>query len=99
MTVRIWCAVALGAALLAACGGGGGEMGGPPAPEVYGIPDAQSGPEHRVAAASATNSRIDARLHTARGQVDVWVSLDQDSVAAAQAAAATAAGLESAKSS
>lgn len=42
----------------------------------------------------AGSGRLDKRLANARGTVAVWVSLDQDSVAARQAKLASAAGLE-----
>src|SRR5215467_714581 len=101
MKARIPFAIALGVVLLAACGGGdsGGDMSGPAAPEMYGPPGMQNAAEHRVAASGPAIKRIDSRLRSAHGQVSVWVSLDQASVAAAQAAVATAAGLESAKMS
>src|SRR5262249_37164435 len=83
--------------LLAACGGGdSGDMSGPAAPEMYGPPGMQNAAEHRVAASGPAIKRIDSRLRSAHGQVSVWVSLDQASVAAAQAAGATAARLDSA---
>jgi subtilisin family serine protease len=49
---------------------------------------------HRVALPGAVAApRIDPRLRTARGPVDVWVALDQNSVAAQRAALAEAAGI------
>lgn len=92
-------AVAFGVVLLAACGGGdSGNNSGPPVPEAYDAPGRPQVTDTRVATPpGATIDRIDFRLRSARGPVDVWVSLDQDSVAAAQAAAASAAGLETAR--
>ena len=91
-------AVALGvcAALLAACGGG----------ETSPEPSAQVARESALAAprAAASNYRValpegaqrttlDKRLRGARGPVEVWVSLEQNSVAGERAALAEAAGL------
>ncbi|HEU0202144.1 MAG TPA: hypothetical protein VFR86_17140, partial [Burkholderiaceae bacterium] len=88
----------LAALLLAACGGGGGgDQSGLDTEESYGAPQAPQVTERRVAAQGASADRLDYRLRSQRGKVDVWVTLDQDSVAAAQAAAAAAAGLESAR--
>ena len=89
---RLFTPLAVGAAawLLVACGGGDS-------------PGAASGDASQAAAASATGtayripapdgataSRIDARLRGAQGQVRVWVSLEQNSVAAQRAALAEA---------
>lgn len=86
------------AALLAACGGGGDQASGVPPDEVYDAPGKPTVSETRVTVPdTAALGRIDVRLHSARGEVDVWVALDQDPVAAAQAASASAAGLSTAR--
>jgi subtilisin family serine protease len=85
--------VAAAACLLVACGGSGGD-----APAVASSAEragslASSGTSYRARLeGGATASRLDSRLRTARGAVDVWVSLDQNSVAAQRAALADAAG-------
>lgn len=84
---RVFTPLAVGAAawLLVACGGGD-------SPGTTSA-DAQRATEsaYRIAApAGATASRIDARLKSAKGQVRVWVSLEQNSVAAQRAALADA---------
>lgn len=82
------------AALLTECGGGGDQANGVPPAEVCDIPGKPTVSDMRVTVPdAAVLGRIDVRLHSARGDVDVWVALDQSSVAAAQAAAAAAAGL------
>lgn len=86
------------AALLSACGGGSDQTNTVPVDELYDAPGKPTVAETRVMAPDgAALGRIDVRLHSARGEVDVWVTLDQSSVAAAQAAAASAAGLSSAR--
>lgn len=86
------------AALLSACGGGSDQTNTAPVDELYDAPGKPTVAETRVRAPDgAALGRIDVRLHSARGEVDVWVTLDQRSVAAAQAAAASAAGLPSAR--
>lgn len=86
------------AALLTACGGGGDQASGVPPDEVYDVPGKPTVSETRVTVPdTAALGRVDVRLHSARGEVDVWVALDQSSVAAAQAAAASTAGLSSAR--
>ena len=91
-------AVTLGvsAALLAACGGG----------ETPQAPSAQAARETALAAPRAAGSNyrvalpegaqrttLDKRLRGARGPVEVWVSLEQNSVAGERAALTEAAGL------
>jgi minor extracellular serine protease Vpr len=94
-------AVALGVSawLLAACGGG----------EAPGAASAQGDTASARATASAVGSKyrvslgqggerstLDKRLRGARGPVEVWVSLEQNSVAAQRVALAESAGLSSA---
>jgi minor extracellular serine protease Vpr len=85
--------------LLVACGGGGGD-----APTAASSADRSGasagasagtlGSAYRVRAdAATTTARLDTRLRSARGPVDVWVSLEQNSVAAQRAALADAAGM------
>ena len=86
---------AVAAWLLVACGGG--ESTSSPADERV-APMSASGSRglspYRIAITGATISqRIDPRLRNARGPVNVWVSLDQNSVAAQRAAMAEAAGI------
>jgi hypothetical protein len=72
--------VAFAAALLTACGGGGNQTNTVPAEEVYDAPGKPTVAETRVATPDgAALGRIDVRLHSARGEVDVWVALDQSS--------------------
>lgn len=89
--------LAVGAAawLLVACGGGSpgdaGDTASRAAPASarmtrLAVPD-------KLAA-----TRLDSRLHSARGSVNVWVSLEQNSVAAQRAQLAQAAGLTDRKS-
>jgi subtilisin family serine protease len=97
MNRRIALALAFITIAVAGCGGGG-EQASVPAVEVFDAPAKSTVGETRVPTpATAALDRIDVRLHTARGQVDVWVALDQSSVAAAQAAAASSAGLPTAR--
>jgi minor extracellular serine protease Vpr len=95
---RLFTPLTVGAAalLLAACGGGGG--GDAPATassaERSGALAGASASAYRVRVDDATvTARLDSRLRTARGPVDVWVSLEQNSVAAQRASLAEAAGL------
>lgn len=84
---RTFTPLAVGAAawLLVACGGG--DSSGTTSGDAQRVTDSA----HRVAApAGVTASRIDSRLKTAKGQVRVWVSLEQNSVAAQRAALAEA---------
>jgi subtilisin family serine protease len=91
--------VALGvsAALLAACGGGGDA---PSTASTLGAREAAlaapnaAANKYRIALpGGAQRNVLDPRLRVARGQVDVWVSLEQSSVAGERAALAEAAGL------
>lgn len=88
-------AVSAAAWLLVACGGGGTDSGGvTERTQSASVDSAVNG--HRVAAAgTATASRIDPRLRAASGPVTVWVSLDQNSLAAQRVALAETAGLAS----
>ena len=97
---RIINAITLGAAasLLAACGGGGSESPGAASAlesrQSALAATAAAGSKYRVPAAGASqSSRLDSRLRGARGPVDVWVSLEQASVAGQRAALAEASGL------
>ncbi len=91
-------ALAVAAAALVACGGsespGSSTASVATDPSVAGARSAgrvyrESAPE------GAQSSRLDARLQNARGQVEVWVSLDQNSIAAERATLAEAAGMSS----
>lgn len=82
---RMFTPLAVGAAawLLVACGGG--DSPGSTSADAQRAADSA----YRIAApAGATASRLDARLKGAQGQVRVWVSLEQNSVAAQRAALA-----------
>jgi minor extracellular serine protease Vpr len=93
-------AVALCAAawLLAACGGGSNESpGAASALESGRSTAAAAGSSYRVQSADAgQRSTLDRRLRGARGPVDVWVSLEQNSVASERAVIASASGLTNA---
>ena len=92
------------AALLNACGGGSDQaesqasatneaMAG-----ISATGSQSSTSAYRVATPGGTDiSRIDRRLATARGSIDVWVSLEQDSVAAQSAALAETSGMATAE--
>jgi subtilisin family serine protease len=90
--------LAVGAAawLLVACGGGespGASADGRASALAVGGNAVASSP-YRVAVPEAVvGDRIDPRLRSARGPVDVWVSLEQNSLAAQRAAMADAAGI------
>ncbi len=85
----------LGAAVifLSACGGGGNEAAS--SAESLSAPGRAT--VAGVRAAAPANAKIDARLRTARGQVDVWVSMDQEAVAGQQAKLAESSGVERAR--
>lgn len=88
---RLLSPLAVGAAawLLVACGGGDSSGAAPDDAGQAGAQQAAS--SYRTAAPEgAVASRIDARLRGAQGQVRVWVSLEQNSVAAQRAALAEA---------
>lgn len=88
---RLLSPLAVGAAawLLVACGGGDSSGAAPGDASQAGAQQAAS--SYRTAAPEgAVASRIDARLRGAQGQVRVWVSLEQNSVAAQRAALAEA---------
>ena len=89
---RLFSPLAVGAAalLLAACGGG--DAPGSSSGDGSLAGGSQAGAQgHRVAVPdSAATSRIDARLRGAQGQVRVWVSLEQNAVAAQRATLADA---------
>ena len=85
------------AALLNACGGGSDEAGSQASASNDSMASAAavrpqiSNSPHRVAAPEGSViNRLDSRLRGARGQVDVWVSLEQNSVAGQRAALAEA---------
>jgi minor extracellular serine protease Vpr len=90
------------AALLNACGGGSDQaesqasasnesMAGTTAAGSISSPYRVTAPQGIVV------NRIDRRLHGARGSVDVWVTLDQNSVAAERAALAESSGMATAQ--
>ena len=54
---------------------------------------ARAGSPYRIQVPGGAAARLDSRLRAARGPVDVWVSLEQNSVAAQRASLAEAAGL------
>lgn len=89
-----WAATAA-AVLLVACGGGGSDTG-ESSERAQGVA-ATGVAGGRIQAVDGTHvgQRIDPRLRDASGPVTVWVSLDQNSVAAHRVALARAAGLES----
>ena len=88
--------------LLSSCGGGGGNQGGSAADgagatssESFEAPRKATIAGVRVAApAGLTLDKIDGRLKRASGPVDIWVTLDADSLAAGQAALAASAGID-----
>jgi minor extracellular serine protease Vpr len=102
---RLFTPLAVGAAawLLVACGGGGGDApaaasstdrSGASASASNSASSRAFGSAYRVRVDDATvTARLDSRLRTARGPVDVWVSLEQNSVAAQRASLADAAGM------
>src|SRR5262245_56267848 len=90
--------LAVTAVLVAACGSGSG--GDPMNPSAKGAVSNSAGkpPPNAVAAPPGiTTDKVDQRLARASGPVDVWVTLDTPSLAAQQAIAASAAGVEKAK--
>jgi len=88
--------VSAAACLLVACGGGETPSGGSEG-RVTGqsIGGGRYASKYRVEAPPMAEAarRIDARLRNARGPVDVWVSLEQNSMAAQRANLADAAGI------
>ncbi len=86
---------AMAAGLLAACGGGGESPTSAERGTAQAVPGASAAASaYRVKVPEGTVvARIDRRLQQARGPVEVWVSLEQNSVAAQQAVMAEAAGL------
>ena len=90
-----WALGAMASALLVACGGGDAPAAAADAGRASALAAASpSGSSYRVAVSERTTmTRIDRRLRQASGPVDVWVSLEQNSVAAQQALLAEAAGL------
>lgn len=100
---RLFSPLAVGAAacLLVACGGGNNDdspsdPSGAATKATQGAgASTQALGTHRVPApeGDVLPTRLDSRLRSARGPVDVWVSLDQNSVAGERAALAEAAGL------
>ncbi|MGL4575032.1 MAG: hypothetical protein ACRCV9_09605, partial [Burkholderiaceae bacterium] len=85
------------AALLAACGGGGGSQdpvisSEPPAASLAPVAGDMSG--LALPSAEQTMSKIDPRLRTASGPIEVWVTLDTPALAAMQAKRAADMGME-----
>lgn len=80
------------AAVLAACGGGGGGS------EAEGIKQATAATESRSklthSAVAVSGTAVDARLRGAKGKVDVWVQLDQNSLARTRATLASTTGAQ-----
>jgi subtilisin family serine protease len=78
---RIWLGVVTvtAAAVLAACGGGQEETG------PMATPTAVTGDSLKRSLAEPVRGEIDARLRDAKGEVEVWVSLDMNSVARTRA--------------
>ncbi|HZA94512.1 MAG TPA: S8 family serine peptidase, partial [Burkholderiaceae bacterium] len=92
------------AALLSACGGGSdqAESQAPATNEsmagISAVQSQSSTSSYRVAAPSGiVMNRVDRRLAAARGSIDVWVSLEQNSVAAQSAALAETSGMSTAE--
>ncbi|RZU02815.1 S8 family peptidase [Rivibacter subsaxonicus] len=69
--------------VLAACGGGGGEesVDRSASPQATGMREGKTLRAPVAVPGGAITERIDSRLRNARGPVNVWVSLDQPSVA------------------
>jgi len=91
------------AALLNACGGGSDQAESQASASNESMAGTSaagsiSSSPYRVAAPQGiVVNRIDRRLHGARGSVDVWVSLEQNSVAAERAALAESSGMATAQ--
>lgn len=99
---RLFSPLAVGAAacLLVACGGGSSSDSPSDASGAAmkaSQTDASALGPNRVPAPEGivVPSKLDSRLRNSRGQIDVWVSLDQNSVAGERAALAEAAGIAS----
>jgi minor extracellular serine protease Vpr len=80
------------AAVLAACGGGGGSSEADPVRQATAAQQSRSQATHAAVAVSGT--AVDARLRNASGQVDVWVQLDQHSLARTRATIASTTGVK-----
>lgn len=95
---RLFTPLAVGAAawLLVACGGGSTGDAGDGSNRA--TPSSAARMTRLALPDKVVSDRVDARLRSARGSVDVWVSLDQNSVAAQRAQLAEAAGLTDRKS-
>ncbi len=95
---RLFTPLAVGAAawLLVACGGGSAGDAGDGANRA--TPSSSARMTRLAVPDKVVSDRVDARLRSARGSVKVWVSLDQNSVAAQRALLAEAAGLTDRKS-
>ncbi|MCW5663921.1 MAG: S8 family serine peptidase [Piscinibacter sp.] len=95
---RLFTPLAVGAAawLLVACGGGSTGDAGDGANRA--TPTSSARMTRLALPDKVVSDRVDARLRSARGSVNVWVSLDQNSVAAQRAQLAEAAGLTDRKS-
>jgi minor extracellular serine protease Vpr len=91
------------AALLNACGGGSDQAESQASASNESMAGTSaagsiSSSPYRVAAPQGiVINRVDRRLHGARGSVDVWVSLEQNSVAAERAALAESSGMATAQ--
>lgn len=92
---RLAGAAFVAAAALTACGGGSGPS--QDAEVAYAMPEPSGVQAREPAPAGASAARLDGRLRDASGTVEVWVSLEQASLADAQATLAEAAGLASAR--
>lgn len=87
-------AVGAAALLLVACGGGStGDAGDGSAPSALSTSPRASALGRLALPERVALERVDSRLRTARGAVNVWVSLEQNSVAAQRAVLAEAAGI------
>ena len=88
--------LAVGAAawLLVACGGGStGDAGDSSTRSAQSASTRAAALGRLALSEKVVQDRVDSRLRTARGSVNVWVSLEQNSVAAQRAALAEAAGI------
>lgn len=86
--------LAVTAAALAACGGGDPDASGRESPLAKRTQKMESRIQNLAAPIGAGTSKVDSRLARARGTVQVWVSLEQSSVASFKANQLEAQGME-----
>ncbi|MBB6093768.1 subtilisin family serine protease [Povalibacter uvarum] len=86
--------LAVTAVIVSACGSGSNDS---MSPSAKGPATTLGKPNTTAAPAGITTEKIDRRLATASGPVEVWVSMDTPSIAAQKSAIAASAGLRKAK--